>query len=542
VSYTLGIDFGTESARGLLVRTENGDEVASAVAHYSHGVIEDHLPPPDADVRLPSRWALQHPLDYLEALGAVVLGVLSQARVDSREVIGLGIDFTSCTVLPVDHDGMPLCIRDDCRRNPHAWVKLWKQHSAQEEADKISRVLAERAPELLQQYGGRISSEWLFPKILETAEIAPCVYEAASAFVEAADWIVWRLTGERVRSACTCGFKGMWRGEYPSEEILEEFSPALRNVVRDKLSESVLPVGRRAGVLNEDGAELCGLRPGTPVAVPLIDAHASVPGCGVADAGRMVMIMGTSICHILLSPDLKPVPGIAGVVEDGIVPGFYAYEAGQPSLGDALAWTTRTLGRSGRADDEAFEELEGGASRLTPGESGLLALDWWNGNRSVLDDSDLSGLILGLTLETSPSAIYRAILEGSAFGTRTIIESMEAVGLTIGEIVACGGVAGKSPLLMQIFADVTGREIRVARSRYTSALGSAICGTVAAGAHESLGEAAGAMAGLRDECYRPAARHRRVYDALYDEYGKLYDHFGRGGSDVMKRLKSIGRA
>ena len=539
MSYAIGIDFGTESARALLVRTEDGAELASAVAPYSHGVIHECLPAPDSDVRLPPLWALQHPLDYLETIGCVVLGVLNEARVSGRDVVGLGIDFTSCTALPVDGEGLPLCIQERWRRNPHAWVKLWKHHAAQREADEITRVLAERDPELLSQYGGRVSSEWLFPKLLETARHAPDVFDAAASYVEAADWLVWRLTGELVRSACTCGFKGLWAGGYPSNSILEAVSSSFRGV-ESKLSEPVLPVGGCAGRLNRTGAELTGLREGTPVAVPVIDAHASVVGSGVAGPGRMVLVMGTSICQMLLSPEKKCVAGIAGVVKDSIVPGLYAYEAGQPSLGDTLAWCVRVMGRSELVDEASFAGLEYGASLIDGGRSGLLVLDWWNGNRSILDDSELGGVILGLRLDTTSAAIYRAVMEGCAFGSRVIMKALEEAGLDISEVIACGGIAEKSPLLLQIYADVTGRVISTARSSYTSALGAAIYGAVAGGAFSTVDEAAAAMASGEPLRYEPHRNARRAYEPLYRDYQELYEYFGRR-NDVLKRLSAASR-
>ena len=547
--YALGLDFGTESGRAVLVDVASGREVATAVHAYEHGVIDEVLPGTGA--RLPHDFALQHPADWIEVLRVAVPAVLDQAGVDPDDVVGIGTDFTACTLLPIDPDGTPLCLRPEWRANAYAWPKLWKHHAAQPEATRVTDLAAQRGEAWLERYGGKISSEWLIPKIWETLNHAPEVYAAAGRYIEAADWIVLQLTGRERRNACCAGYKGTWhkRDGYPSHEFLAALDPRLAGLVDDKLSRDIYPVGQRAGGLTPEMAELTGLRPGTAVAVSLIDAHASVPAAGVVEPGRMVIIMGTSNCHLLLDTEERFVSGISGVVEDGILAGYFGYEAGQAGMGDLFAWVVDHCTPAAYRDQAAAQGvdlhrlLETKAARQAPGAHGLLALDWWNGNRSVLVDADLSGLLLGATLATRAEDIYRALLEATAYGTRLIIDHFEASGVAVDEIVASGGLPQRNQLLMQIFADVTGRELQVAASQQSGALGSAMFGAVAAGAaaggYDSIVTAARHMAHLTDDVYRPIAAHQAVYDELYGEYVRLHDYFGRGANVVMKRLKRL---
>jgi L-ribulokinase len=534
----LGVDFGTESARAVLVDCADGSEVGASVEPYRNGVIDARLPAPDGGVELEPDWALQDPRDYVRSFQSSVRRVLADASVSPDEVVGIGIDFTSCTMLPTLADGTPLCEADDLRREPHAWVKLWKHHAAQPEADRINAVAAERDETWLARYGGRISSEWFFAKALQILDEAPEVYARAERLIEACDWIVWQLTGAESRSACAAGYKAMWsKGDgFPASEYFAALDPRFAHVVDEKMSKTLLPPGSRAGGLSERAAALTGLRAGTPVAVANVDFHASVPATTVTAPGTLVMIMGTSNGHLLLGDELAQVEGMCGVVEDGIVPGYFGYEAGQSALGDIFGWFARTVGAT-------HEALAAEAAKLRPGENGLLALDWWNGNRSVLVDADLRGLLVGMTLATRPPDIYRALVEATAFGTRVIVEAFERAGLPVGEIVACGGLPNRSPFVMQVFADVTGREIAVAGSRQAPALGAAMFGAVAAGAaaggHDSIVDAAHAMAHLSGVTYTPRVEHREAYDILYGEYVRLHDLFGRDGDDVMRRLKRL---
>ena len=546
--YALGIDYGTESARALLLNLDTAEEVATAVMRYPHGVMDEALPDGRA---LPPDWALQHPDDYLEVLKHIVPEVRRQAGVSKDDIIGIGIDFTACTMLPIKRDGTPLCTLPQFKSNPHAYVKLWKHHAAQPEANRLNAVARERGEDFLSRYGGKISSEWLIPKIWQVLNEAPDVYDAADKFIEATDWVVLRLTGNEKRNSCTAGYKAMRHKKkgFPSKEFFRALDVRLENLVEEKLGHEVFPIGTKAGELTPQAASVLDLNPGVAVAVGNVDAHVSVPAVGVTSPGKMVMVMGTSVCHMVLGDREVTVPGICGVVEDGILPGYYGYEAGQSAVGDIFAWFVANCvprhywleaERTGRS---IFELLDAKAKELKPGETGLLALDWWNGNRSVLVDADLTGLVLGMTLTTKPEEIYKAIIEATAFGTKTIIDTFNESGVPVQELYACGGLAEKNPMLMQIYADVTGLEIKVSRSSQTPALGAAMFGAVAAGrdrgGFDSIFEAAKVIPRLKDESYKPVVENHEIYMRLYSEYKKLHDYFGRGENDVMKRLKAV---
>ena len=530
MTYAIGIDFGTESARALLVDCSDGAEIAVSVHEYESGVIDERL----GDVELEPDWALQDPRDYVSSVQQTVRALLAETGVAPAEVAGLGIDFTSCTMLPALADGTALCEVGELRAEPHAWVKLWKHHAAQPEADRINAVAAERREPWLARYGGRYSSEWFFSKALQILDEAPELYARADRLLEAADWIVWQLTGVETRNTCTAGYKAMWskRDGFPSREFFAALDPRFADVVDEKMSRTLAPLGARAGGLCERASAWTGLPPGTPVAVANVDAHVSVPAVGVTGPGRFVAIMGTSTCDILLGRELALVDGMCGVVEDGVLPGLFGYEAGQSAVGDIFAWYVEHV-------RGAHAELTEEAARLRPGESGLLALDWWNGNRSVLVDADLQGLIVGLTLATRPAEVYRALIEATAFGMRVIVEGFERGGVPVDAIVACGGLPDRNPLLMQIYADVCGREIEVASSAQAPALGSAMYGAVAGGVYESIVDASRAMAAPPRTTYEPDASNRATYDLLYREYVRLHDLFGRGGDDAMRTLKAL---
>ena len=550
-SYVIGVDFGTESGRAVVIDVADGRELGSSVYPYANGVIDKTLPAPDDDVRLAPEWALQDPDDYLRTFQQAIPAAIAAAGVDAASVIGVGVDFTACTMLPAKADGTPLAALPQFRRNPHAWVKLWKHHAAQPEADRINQVARERGEAWLPMYGGKISSEWFYSKALQILDEAPEVYDAADRFIEAADWVVWRLTGVETRNSCTAGYKAIWSKQdgFPGSGYFAALDPRFANVVDEKMSRDVASIGDKAGELSVEAAAWTGLRPGTAVAVANVDAHVSVPAATVTEPGRMVIVMGTSNCHMVLGERIAPVQGMCGVVEDGILPGLFGYEAGQSGVGDIFAWFVDNLvpaeyfEQAAREGIDVHEALEREAARLTVGQSGLLALDWMNGNRSVLVDVDLSGLILGATLATRAPEVYRALIEATAFGTRMIVESLEGAGVPVNDIVACGGLPHKNKLLMQIYADVTGREISVAASTQTPALGSAMWAAVAAGAaaggYDDIKHASAAMARLRDEHYLPDADAVAVYDELYAEYKTLHDYFGRGANDAMKRLRAI---
>jgi L-ribulokinase len=567
----LGIDFGTLSARALLVDVDTGEEIATVVHEYSDGVIEETLP--GDKKRLPPETALQNPADYLAALEKTIPKVLRAAKAKPDQVLGIGTDFTSCTVLPTRADGTPLCLEKQWRKNPHAWVKLWKHHAAQPEANFINEVGRQTNECFLSAYGGRYSSEWFFSKLLETVNRAPEVYAATERFLEAGDWIVWQLCGQERRCLSAAGFKAMWvyltrsgeRGTrngvgdkadasaisppssyaYPGNEFFFSLNPSLANVVEEKLSTDLLPLGAKAGGLTRAWAKKLGLREGTPIATGNIDAHVAVPACGVTTAGRLVMILGTSTCHLLLGETREEVEGMCGVVENGVVPGLWGYEAGQAGVGDLFAWFMQhgvpasIHAEAKKARTTVYQLLEKRAAQLKPGESGLLALDWWNGCRSVLMDSDLSGMLLGASLGTRPHDVYRALIEATAFGTRKIIEAFTDKGVAIEELIACGGLAQKNPLLLQIYADVTGRPIQVAASEQTCALGAAMHGAVAAGIYPDIHAAAQKMVRPSTQSYRPNIAHKAVYERLYVEYVRMHDALGRAPDSPMKVLKRL---
>jgi L-ribulokinase len=550
-AYVVGVDFGTESGRAVVIDVANGLELASSVYDYSNGVIDEALPAPDDDVRLAPEWALQDPEDYVRTFREAVPAAIAAAGVDAADVIGVGTDFTACTMMPVKADGTPLATLPEYRRDPHAWVKLWKHHAAQPEADRINETARQRGEEWLPRYGGKISSEWFYSKALQILDESPDIYEAADRLIEAADWVIWRLTGVETRNSCTAGYKAIWSKQdgFPSSEYFAALHPRMADIVDEKMGREVVSIGEKAGELTEEAAGWTGLRPGTAVAVANVDAHVSVPAATVTEPGRMVAVMGTSICHMVMGEKTAVVEGMCGVVEDGILPGLFGYEAGQSAVGDIFAWFVDNLVPAEyfeQAEQEGLdvhEVLEREAGKLAPGQSGLIALDWMNGNRSVLVDVDLSGLILGATLATTAPEVYRALIEATAFGTRMIIESFEASGVPVNDIVTCGGLPEKNKLLMQIYADVTRRELSIAASSQTPALGSAMWAAVAAGAaaggYDTIEDASAAMARLRDEHYLPDPAASAVYDELYAEYKTLHDYFGRGTNDAMKRLRAI---
>lgn len=553
-AFVLGIDYGTESGRVVVVRVRDGVMAGAATVPYADGVISERLPLPGGRP-LPAEWALQNPRDYLRVLEKGVPRALRQAGVRADRVIGLATDFTCSTPLPTTADGTPLCFLPAWRREPHAWVKLWKHHAAQPQADRITEIGRARQEEFVRVYGGRYSSEWFFAKLLQVVEENPSVYDAIERWIEAADWIVWQLCGAEKRSACAAGYKAMWiahreGGAFPSPGFFRALHPALENVIGTRVPTTYYPLGACAGGLTPYWARKTGLRAGTPVAIGNVDAHGAVPACTVTAPGRMVMVMGTSICHLVLGEGRRWVEGMCGVVQDGVIPGLWGYEAGQSAVGDIFAWffhrvVPAALEREARrAGVSVADWLERRAAAVPPGASGLLALDWWNGNRSVLVDAGLSGLMVGFGLETRSEEIYRALIEATAFGTRQIIAAFESQGVAIEALYACGGLAEKNQLLMQIYADVTGREIRLPRyPQATSALGAALHAAVAAGpaagGYASIQAAARAMASLERQVYRPRPAAQATYDRLFEEYRALHDYFGRGASPVMKRLKAL---
>ncbi len=547
--YTLGIDYGTLSGRTVLVDVENGEEVCFSVLEYPHGIMDEYLP--GATKRLAPETALQHPQDYLDVLQKTIPEVLEMGKVSKEQIIGIGVDFTSCTVLPVDADGQPLCFHEQYKDRPHAYVKLWKHHAAQYEADRFNEVAYKRNEKFMDRYGGRMSSEWVVPKAMQILDEDEAIYQAMDRFIEAGDWVVQMLVGQEKRSLCQAGYKAVWskKDGYPSKDFFGELNPKMREFVDEKLSRDIYATTDCAGKLTKEAATLTGLLEGTPVAIANIDAHVALPAVRITGPGKMLMIMGTSTCHIMMSEEERFIPGVGGVVEDGVVPGYYAYEAGQACVGDHFDWFVKNCLPKAYHDEanernmDVHQLLVERVKDQEPGESGLLALDWWNGNRSILTDAELSGLLIGATLQTKPEEIYRALIEATAFGTRVITEAFEDGGVPIEELYAAGGIAQKNAMMMQIYADVTNKEIRISSSKQAPALGAALFASVAAGkeggGYDSIEEAAEQMARLQDKVYIPNPKHVEAYNQLYKEYKILHDYFGQGENDVMKRLKAI---
>jgi L-ribulokinase len=543
---TVGIDFGTLSGRAVVVRVSDGAELASAVHPYPHAVVERELP--GTGRRLPPDWALQVPSDWVEVLKTAVPKAVAAAGVTPDDVVGVATDFTACTVLPTLADGTPLCELPELADRPHAYPKLWKHHAAQPQADRINALAEERGEAWLARYGGRISSEWEFAKALQLLDEDPEVYERTERWIEAADWIVWQLCGTYLRNACTAGYKGILQdGHYPTAEYLAALDPRFAGFVTDKLEHPIGQLGARAGGLTAQAAAWTGLAEGTAVAVGNVDAHVTVPAANALTPGQMVAIMGTSTCHVMVSDQLGEVPGMCGVVDGGIVAGLWGYEAGQSGVGDIFGWFVDTSvppeyhRRAEERGIDVHQLLTELAAEQAVGEHGLVALDWHSGNRSVLVDHELSGVVVGQTLATRPEHTYRALLEATAFGTRVIVEAFEAAGVPVTELVVAGGLL-KNALLRQIYADVCDRPLSVIGSEQGPALGSAIHAAVAAGAHPDVPTAAAAMGRVQRAAYTPDPDRARAYDALFDEYRRLHDHFGRGENDVLHRLRAIRRA
>ena len=541
-AYVIGVDFGTLSARALVVRVRDGAEAGTAVSEYSHGVIDRSL---DGHGELPPDWALQDPADYIRALGEAVPAAVRDAGIDPAQVIGIATDFTASTCMPVLADGTPLCQLPGLAGRPHAYPKLWKHHAAQPQADQINALAHERGEPWIGRYGGKISSEWQFAKGLQLLAEAPEIYARAERWIEAADWIIWQLTGTETRNACTAGYKGIYQdGHYPSQEFLAALDPRFATFAADKLDHPVMPLGARAGSLTGPAARWTGLPAGIAVAVGNVDAHVTPPAAAAAGPGQMVAIMGTSTCHVMNGTRLSEVPGMCGVVDGGIVAGLWGYEAGQSGVGDIFGWYVRGgvppeyAERAARRHISVHELLSDEAMAQPAGAHGLIALDWMNGNRSVLVDHHLSGMIAGLTLATRPPDIYRALVEATAFGTRVIIDTFTAAGLPVTELVIAGGLM-RNEAVMQIYADVTRRPLSLIGSEQGPALGSALHAAVAAGAYPDVPAAAAAMGRKTDRAYLPDADSAAVYDELYGEYRTLHDYFGRGGNDVLRRLHAI---
>lgn len=542
--YTIGVDYGTLSGRAVVVRVSDGAELGSAVHAYENAVVDTTLP--GTGEALPPEWALQVPEDYRQVLRIAVPAAVAAAGIDPADVVGIATDFTACTMVPTLADGTPLCELPELAGRPHAFVKLWKHHAAQPHADRINRLAEERGEAWLPRYGGLISSEWEFAKGLQVFEEDREVYDRMERWVEAADWIVWELCGTYVRNACSAGYKGILQdGAYPSADFLEALAPGFGGFVDDKLAHPIGELGATAGRLTAEAAAWTGLPEGIAVAVGNVDAHVTAPAAQAVDPGQMVAIMGTSTCHVMSADVLREVPGMCGVVDGGIIAGRWGYEAGQSGVGDIFGWFVDNAVPASyteaaqAAGESVHEHLTRLAAQQAIGEHGLVALDWHSGNRSVLVDHELSGLVVGLTLATRPEDVYRALLEATAFGTRVIVETFRDSGVPVEEFVVAGGLQ-KNALLMQIYSDVTRLPLSVIDSDQGPALGSAIHAAVAAGAYPDVPTAAKAMGKVRKAVYVPDEARAQAYDRLFAEYRELHDHFGRGVT-AMRRLKAIRR-
>ena len=550
VTYSIGLDFGTNSARALIVNNTNGDEVGTAVFDYPTGDTGIVL-----DARDPNL-ARQHPADYLAGIEVTVTQALEQARaIDPKvaeRVVGIGVDTTGSTPLPIDAAGTPLALKDEFRDTPAAMAWLWKDHTGHAEAAAITTKAAETRPQYLAKCGGTYSSEWWWSKILHCKTEAPDVFDAAYSWVEIADWIPANLSGTEApdvlkRGICAAGHKAMFHaswGGYPDGDFLGSLDPDLVRVGKS-LPGVAHTVDQTAGGLTEEWAAKLGLKPGIAVAVGAFDAHLGAVGSGIGP-GALVKIIGTSTCDMMVAPEeseLADVPGICGIVPGSILPGNYGLEAGQSAVGDIFNWFVNVVNPNGLGAD-GHEELTKEADALAPGASGLLALDWNNGNRTVLVDQRLTGLLLGQTLHTTPAEIYRALVEATAYGARVIIERFEEYGCKVDTVINCGGIAEKNPMVMQIYANITGRPMKISRSAQTCALGAAMAGAVCGNAHPDFPAATAAMTGQKETVYQPQPEAVDVYNQLFALYKDLHDAFGTtewNGNlgHVMKQLLEV---
>lgn len=539
--------------RAVLVRTRDGAVAADEVFEYPHAVITGSLPV--GGVKLEgSDWALQDPDDYLAALTYCIPSVMRRSGVSPNDVIGIGVDFTTCTVMPVTEDGRAMCQVPAYRERPHAWVKLWKNHTAHKEADEITEYVHKSGHTLLDHYGMRASSEWFFPKIWEVLRKDPELYEKTYTFLEGGDYIVYKLCGKIVRSGVFAGAKGFHdnkKMQFPDKEFLKGLDPRLENIVEEKHLTNVVRVGTPAGHLTADMAHKLGLHESVVICVSHADAACTLPGAGIVEPNVMTYVMGTSTCHMMLAENLEKIPGISAAYYEGVIPGYYCYEAGQSAVGDIFDWfCSRFLpaaytGEAASRGIHIMQLMNEKAGALKIGQSGVMALDWMNGNRSILQDANLTGLLVGLTLSTTPEEIYRALLEATAFGTKVIMDQFKAYHVPVHSLYACGGLAQKNTLLMQIYSDVMEQPIKVTAVKQTSALASAIFAAVAAGSgkggHSNYTEAVAAMVPAPAREYKPVPENVRKYRELYSVYRRLHDLMSEGENNAMKQLRELQR-
>lgn len=541
--YVIGVDFGTLSARAIILDAEAGKIIGEYTSPYKHGVMADTLP---NGKKLPNDFALQHPQDYIDSLTESVNRVMQDNNLLASDVKGVGIDFTASTVMPVYDDGTPLAFDNKFSDNPHAYVKLWKHHGGTKEADDFTKTAKLMNESWLNTYGGIVSAEFMFPKILETARKAPEVFDSTYRFMEAANWINLLLTGKETYPAAFAGYKAFWNEEtgFPSNEYFKAVDPLLDGIIGTKVFDRISDVTESAGALSSYGAQLLGLDEGTPVSLAMLDAHAGMPALNITDNGNLMLILGTSACHIINSEKVTDVDGIFGRVKNGVIPDAITYEAGQQCFGDAFDWFVsecvpkKCFDEAEKSDKNIHSFLTDKAEKLKIGESGIVALDWFNGNRSVLVNSRLSGMLLGLTLGTKPEEIYRALLEAASFGTKRIVDQFEDNGIAISSVTAAGGIANKNRLLMQILADVLNKSIKVCDTAQAAALGSAIYASVSAGFFDDVKSASAKLSADAVKIYKPISENVNLYKKLYSEYLTLHDYFGKNNM-VMERLSEM---
>lgn len=547
--FTIGLDFGAKIATAALVDVSDGKQVAASSYTYSNGIIIDKLP--DTEIELGEGWALQDPKDYINALKRTVPKLIQEGQVDPGQIIGIGTAFVGSTLIPTTADGTPLALIKEYAKEPHAWPKHSQHRASEEKAMLLTQLATDRFETFLDRYGGKINPEWFFPKVWEIYDDSSSIYNAADRLIEASDWIVWQLTGVESRNICAAGYKALWSKSegFPLETFFGAMDPDLTNVIEEKMRREITPLGQQVGELTEEAAQWMNLIPGIPVAAGVLSSHAAVPGAAVAEPGKMAILLGSNFFHIILSNKEYRVPGMCGLVEDGVVPGLFAYEACQAGGTDHFSWfmdnaVPERYSKEARSKKiSIFQLMEEKAASLKPAEAGLVALDWWEGNRSILVDKDLTGLILGYSLKTKPEEVYRAILEATAFGTRKIFETFIASGVPINEIIVAGGESITNKLLLNIMANVTRTEIKVAKSQDTSALGAAMYAAVAAGesrgGYSSIQDASNKMAHLSSKSFVPNNNDKKTYNRLYTEYTLLHDYFGYGHNNAMKRLKNL---
>ncbi|EJJ6354944.1 ribulokinase [Staphylococcus pseudintermedius] len=541
MTYSIGVDFGTGSGRVFLVNTANGEIVSHFIKRYTHGTIENTL----KGKKLPYTFALQHSDDYMEVILEGIPKIMQETQINPKEVVGIGIDFTSSTVIFTDEQLTPIHKLSGFEAHPHAYVKLWKHHGAQKEADKLFHHALKHKSKWLGYYGFNVSSEWMIPKIMEVMYEAPEVMEVTRNIMEAGDWIVNQLIGDNIRSNCGLGFKAFWEEKIGFHyDLFDQVDPNLSTIVKEKLAAPVINIGNQAGTLTQKMADALGLTTDTVVSPFIIDAHSSLLGIGCQEDKQMTMVIGTSTCHLMLNESQYEVPGISGSVKGAIIPELYAYEAGQSAVGDLFEFVAKQAPKDYVEEAELrgislFELLNERLEGQLPGENGLIALDWHNGNRSVLSDSQLKGCIFGMSLQTRYEDIYRAYLEATAFGAKMIMLQYQNWKMDIESVFACGGIPKKNPFMMDVYANVLNQTITVIDSEYAPAIGAAILGAVCGGAHDSLQSAVQAMKEPVLYEIQPTPEKVKRYEKLFDAYKELHDLHGYKKARIMRNVGKL---